>query len=155
MSSFGEERVLRISALELYDSVRVHARIHIEYDFEWNTCRLSAEVDYVLYAACAGDWTSADVGCETNEHVAGEEWLKARATAHEWEERKKVLAAKIELDPPLRARLCVHELPGSIAERRYVGVVHVSDFIHNKGNVRSGVECVRHGRSPIIQRGTW
>ena len=48
-----------------------------------------------------------------------------------------MLASKIELDPPLRARLCVDELPGSIAERRHVGVVHVSDIIHDEGIVQS------------------
>jgi hypothetical protein len=28
-------------------------------------------------------------------------------------------------------------LPGSFAERRHVGVVHVSDVIHNEGDVQS------------------
>jgi hypothetical protein len=49
-----------------------------------------------------------------------------------------MLAAKIELDPPLRARFRVDQLPGSFAERRHVGVLHVSDVIHNEGDV-----CVR------------
>jgi hypothetical protein len=95
-------------------------------------------VHYVLHAAGAGDWASREIGFYSDENVAREERLKARAPAHEWEERKEILAAKIELDPPLCARLCVHELPGSIAERRHVGVVHVSDFIHNEGNDQSG-----------------
>jgi hypothetical protein len=63
--------------------------------------------------------------------------LKARARTHEREQGVIILAAKIELDPPLRARLRVDQLPGSFAERRHVGVVHVSDFIHNEGDVQS------------------
>jgi len=59
--------------------------------------------------------------------------LKARTGTDEGEEREVLLAAEIELDPSLRARLGVHELPCSIAERRHVGVVHVSGFIHNEG----------------------
>ncbi len=92
---------------------------------------------YVLHAASAGYRASRDIGSDPYEHVAGKERYEAGASAHEWEEREKVLAAKIELDPTLRARLRVNELPGSIAERRHVGVVHLSSFIHNEGDVQS------------------
>jgi hypothetical protein len=146
---------LRIGSLELHHTVSVHAGMHVEHDFEWNTSRLNAEVHDVLYSATAGDWTSRHIRRDSDEYVPRKKRLEARAPAHEWEERKKVLAAKIELDPPLRARLCVNELPGSIAERRHVGVVHVSDFIHNEGNVQSVVERGA-SRSPSNHlEGTW
>jgi hypothetical protein len=135
--ALGEERVFGIRAFELYDSMRVHPTIHIEDDFEWNAGGLSAEVHDVLHASSSGDGTSGHIRFNPDEHVAREERLKAGAPAHEGEEREKVLAPEIELDPPLRARLSVYELPGSIAERRHVGVVHGSDFIHNEGDVQS------------------
>jgi hypothetical protein len=133
----GEERIFGAGSLELDDSVGIHACIHIEYDFEWNTGGLVTEMDDVLYASGAGYGTSGGIGSDADEHVARKERNEARAPAHEWEEREIQLAAKIELDPSLRARLGVNELPGSIAERRHVGVVHLSSFIHNEGEVQS------------------
>jgi len=131
-----EERVLRVRLLQLNDSMGVHARVHVSYDLQGNTCRLGAEMHYVLHTARAGDGTCRDVWRDPYEDVARKERLKARARAHEGEQGVKILAAKIELHPPLRARLGVDQLPGKFAERRRVGVVHVSDVIHNEGGVR-------------------
>jgi hypothetical protein len=135
--ALGEERVLRVRLLELNDTVCIHASVHVPYDLQWHAGWLRAEMHYVLHPARAGNRARRRVGRDAYEDIPWKERLKARARAHERKERVKMLAAKIELDPPLRARLCVDELPGSFAERRHVGVVHVSDFIHNEGDVQS------------------
>ncbi|HEV7704230.1 MAG TPA: hypothetical protein VGO46_08040, partial [Gemmatimonadaceae bacterium] len=116
------------------DTVGVHAGAHVADDFQRDLCRMRAEVHDVLNAAGAGDRTSRCFGRDPYEHVPGEERLKASPRPDEGQEREKILTTEIELDPSLRASLGVNELPGSIAERRHVGVVHLSDFIHNEGN---------------------
>jgi hypothetical protein len=132
-----EQRILWVGLLELNDAVGVHAGVHVSYDLQWNACRLCAEMHYVLHTARASDGACRGVRRDSYEDVAWKERLEARARAHEWEQGVKMLAAKIELHPPLRARLGVDQLPGSFAERRHVGVVHVSDVIHIEGDVPS------------------
>jgi hypothetical protein len=129
--ALGKQRILRVCTLELNDAMGIHSRADILHDFGGHPSGLGSEMHYVLYAAGTCDGPRGHLGSDAYEHVAWEERLKARPCAHEREEREIMLAPEIELDPPLRARLCVNELPGSIAERRHVGVVHGSDFIHN------------------------
>ena len=132
-----EERILGVGFLEGHDAVGVHARVHASHDLQRHACRLRSEMHYVLHAASACDGACRGIRPDSHEDVARKERLKPSARAHEREQGVKMLAAKIELAPPLRARFRVDQLPGSFAERRHVGVVHVSDVIHNEGDVQS------------------
>jgi hypothetical protein len=136
-SAFGKERIEGRGFFELYDTVRIHPRLHRGDDIIWNVRGPVTEVNSVLHPEGARNRTSRLARGDAYEHVAGKEWLKARARAHERKERVEVLAAKIELDPPFRPCLGVDQLPGSLADVRHVGVAHFSDSIRNEGNVQS------------------
>jgi hypothetical protein len=135
--ALGKKRVKRWGFFELHYSVRVHASFHCGDDIVGDTGGFVAEMNGVLDSESAGQRAGGLARRDADENVAGKEWCKSRARAHEREEREKILAAEIELNPALRAGFGINELPGSLADVRHVGVAHFSDIIHNEGNVQS------------------